>query len=583
MKEFVWDLSVLFKNYEDFYIVIKNIKRQLLKISDYKEVDLGADNLLEILDLKWHLKQMANNVLIYASLNYYEDINSKETILMKTKAEQLLNDVDFSLGFIDEKIIEIGKEKIKLFIGANEGLEKYKQYFDNLFRKCEHIQSEMINREIEKRKNNINEFLTRYNNIISSINYGLIIVDGKEVELKQSNIAKYSSSRDRVTRRDTYMAINGAFIDAAQELSGLLHSIYDNRVNICKLEKYDSVLDKALFEENIDSMILDNLIESVHSNLPLMQDYLNLKVKYLNILEPHLYDYSVPVDNNEKRKYTLSMAMEIIKEALKPLGEKYLNIVNYLIDNGHIDAILNEKRHQSITFSWDVYSFLNYKEAYIDLKNLIHELGHIVNAHLSKSQPFIYEDSTVFVGETASLVNEILLNRYLYDMATSEAERLYYLSLNIENYFVQVFKQTMYTEFENVLYKEVFDDREFDCDFLNEKYMELIKLYYGDSTMYDDCSKVEWTRLGHLFRWNYYVYKYATGLIIAGNVVNLLVDKKILTQEKYLEFLSMGSSEYSLDLLNNIGIDLTNSKVIDESFSVLKKDIENFKKLIYYG
>ena len=39
---------------------------------------------------------------------------------------------------------------------------------------------------------------------------------------------------------------------------------------------------------------------------------------------------------------------------------------------------------------------------------LLHEIGHIVNYYLSKKElPFIYEDSTVFVGETASIVNEI--------------------------------------------------------------------------------------------------------------------------------------------------------------------------------
>ncbi len=96
---------------------------------------------------------------------------------------------------------------------------------------------------------------------------------------------------------------------------------------------------------------------------------------------------------------------------------------------------------------------MNFKGAYVDLKNLIHELGHIVNYYFSKNNlPFMYEDSTIFIGEIASIVNEILLNRYLYENSTSEEEKLFYLSKEIENYFTSVFKQTMYTEFEQDLY-----------------------------------------------------------------------------------------------------------------------------------
>lgn len=89
---------------------------------------------------------------------------------------------------------------------------------------------------------------------------------------------------------------------------------------------------------------------------------------------------------------------------------------------------------------------MNYRGSYVDLKNMIHEIGHIVNYYLSqKKQPFMYEDSTIFVGETASIINEILLNRYLRKNARSKEEEIFYLSKEIENYFTTVFKQTMYT------------------------------------------------------------------------------------------------------------------------------------------
>lgn len=307
---------------------------------------------------------------------------------------------------------------------------------------------------------------------------------------------------------------------------------------------------------------------------------MNLKAKYLNIVDPHLYDFGVPLDNNLKIKYTLEEAIIIIKNALEPLGEEYLKIVDLLLE-GHIDAILDENKHQSIVFSWNTYSFMNFRGSYIDIKNLIHELGHIVNYYLSKQkQPFIYEDSTIFVGETASTINETLLIRYLYNNAKTEEEKVFYLSKEIENYFTLVFKQTMYTEFENDLYRIISSNQKLSSNNLNERYDALIKKYYGNDITYDEVSNIEWTRLGHLYRWSYYPYKYATGILIANVVVDSLIDKKTLSKEQYLDFLSAGSSKYSLELLKMLNIDLTNLDIISNGFEILENDINEFEKIL---
>lgn len=259
------------------------------------------------------------------------------------------------------------------------------------------------------------------------------------------------------------------------------------------------------------------------------------------------------------------------------MGEENLQAVDLLL-NGHIDAVVDDKKHQSIIFSWGIYSFMNFRGSYIDIKNMIHEIGHIVNYYLSKKyQPFIYEDSTIFVGEIAAIVNEILLNRYLYDHAKTKEEKIFYLSKEIENYFTSVFKQTMYTDFEYDLYNTKYK-RNLTAELLSEKYANLIKKYYGNHIIYDDIFMSEWTRLGHLYGYSYYPYKYATGLLIVSMVVCSLIDDKTLTKEQYLSFLSSGSNQYSFDLLKMLDIDLMNSKILKKGFQILKEDIDKLSQ-----
>ena len=579
MTKFEWNLQEMFYNNQSFYDEINNVKQLLEDIKKYEEAELNSTLLLKLLDKKWEIKEISNNILIYGSLMYYKNVNDNECIELKKIAESFNNDVNTILKFIDRKILALGFKKVSSFIVENPKLEIYKLSLHNLFRLEEHIQPDEINQKIKENCDSINEQLSIYNNLLRDIEYGIINEDGEKIKITSSNFAKYISSRNQDTRKQTYYVVNNAFQKEKDSFANLLNRIYGCRIENSILEKYNSVLEKILFEENINPEIISKLIESVNNNLGLIQNYLKIKSDLLEIEKPHLYDFGVPLDNNLKIKYSLEDAKEIILKALEPLGLEYIEVVKTLFD-GHIDAKLNENKHQSITFSWHTYSFMNFRGAYIDLKNMIHEIGHIVNYYLSKKQqPFIYEDSTIFVGETASIVNEILLNRYLYKNATTEEEKIFYLSKEIENYFSSVFKQTMYTEFENDLYK-VRANSELTSEILCERYFNILKKYYGNNITYDQITNVEWTRLGHLYRWSYYPYKYATGLLMASIVVDSLVNKKTLSKEDYIKFLSSGSSQYSLDLLKILNIDLLNSNIIESGFNVMAEDIKELQKVL---
>lgn len=579
MNKLEWNLQKIFSNNQLFYEEIENIKILVKEINQYKNSELTADLLLTILDKKWKIKELSNNVLIYGSLMYYKNINNNNCIELKRTAEKFNNEVDTALKFIDRKILSLGFKKVCNFIKENPKLNIYKLSLHNLFRLEKHIQSGKTNQKIKENNNNINEQINLYDKLLGNLEYESIIIDGKEVKITPSNFAKYISSRDRKIRQNTYLVINKALQNEKDNFSNLLNAIYGYRIENSILEKYNSVLEKVLFEENINPKIIQKLIKSVNNNLPLIQKYLQIKAELLEIKEPHLYDLNVPLDSNLKINYSLEEAKKIIFNALQPLGKKYLKIVEILFD-GHIDAELDENKHQSITFSWNTYSFMNFRGSYVDLKNMIHEIGHIVNYYLSQeNQPFIYEDSTIFVGETASIVNEILLNKYLYKNAKTKEEKLFYLSKEIENYFTSVFKQTMYTEFENTLYKTKYKSN-LTADIISEKYRNIIKKYYGSHIIYDKTANIEWTRLGHLYRWSYYPYKYATGLLIANVVVDCLLNKHTLSQEDYIIFLSAGSSQYSLELLKILKIDLLNTNIIEDGFNILLEDIKELDKII---
>lgn len=573
-----WNLKYLFVDNNAFYQEIDNVKAALIELKNNSKGKLNSEKLLTLLDEEWKIKKSINYILVYGSLMYYKDINNEECIALKREAEEFNNTISSELKAVDTVILNYGQEKVLELCRIDDRFKIYDQYLNNLFRMQDHVQNEEINDRIKKNNDLINEQKNNYNELLKNINYGEIEKNNSTITLTATNINKYLAARDRETRKQAFLAFNRSFETITDTLASSLNEVLRYRIENAELEGYNSVLEETLFTENIDSKILTSLIKSVNDNLPLIQEYLKIKAAAIDIDQPHLYDFNVPLDNGIKRKFTLEEAIDIIKKALAPLGEEYLKTIDILLD-GHIDATPSEKKNQSIIFSWQDYSFLNFRGRYADVKNLIHELGHIVNYYLSKKKlPFMYEDSTVFVGETASIVNEILLTQYLIKNSQSDEEKMYYLSLEIENYFTSVFKQTMDTEFEDELYNYC-QSEELTAPILADKYFEIIKRYHGKDVIYDKEIETEWTRLGRLWRWSYYSYKYATGLLIASNVVNALTIEHTLTNKKYIKFLEAGSSLYSLELLNLLNIDLTNSDVINDGFKVLRKDINELEKI----
>ena len=99
-----WNLRELYKNNEEFYNEINYVKKLLYEVMN-SNVDINdANDLLFLLNSEWHIKELANNILVYGSLMYYKNINDDG--YTKTKTYKLtLKDEDLVLEAIINTII----------------------------------------------------------------------------------------------------------------------------------------------------------------------------------------------------------------------------------------------------------------------------------------------------------------------------------------------------------------------------------------------------------------------------------------------------------------------------------------------
>lgn len=572
-----WNLNELFNDNDECFDNIKRVKAMTEDIQQYRNKTLDANTLKKLLDGSFEIKDKSYRSLVYGSLRYYQNVKDEKNIELKQAVEKSNNETLEALSFIEEAILNCGKEAIFKMIEENPDLEQYRLYLDNIFRLGKHSVQDA---QITMLKNEINDYINRYLEIMKTVAFDSIIVDGKECEITSSNAAKYLMANDRETRRQAFLSINNGYKSKEREFVFILNEIIKRRIQISRLRGYNNPMEEAFDEENIDVRVLEELFKTVNSNKNKLKKYMSIQASFNKINDPHLYDLGRPFVIGSSKTFSLNDGIEILKEALGILGNKYLGIAFSLLQSGHIDAELNGDKHPTMTFSWLSYSFLNYKDSYNDLKNLVHELGHSINDYLSCGLPFPYRISSVFVGETASIVNEILLCNHLVNSSENNEDKVFYLGKKIDNYVTSVFRQTMYSEFEKKVYERVLEEKDLTGEYLGDTYLNILKSYYGEDIVYDEESRYEWMRLSHLFRWAFYPYKYATGLLIASTVYSNIVDGS-LNIEDYLNFLSSGSANYSLELLKLLNIDVEKDEVFNKGFEDLEKNLKLLESIIF--
>ena len=271
-------------------------------------------------------------------------------------------------------------------------------------------------------------------------------------------------------------------------------------------------------------------------------------------------------------------------KALSVLGDDYVEILNKAFDEKWIDVFNNVGKrsgaYSSGCYDTNPFILLNFEGKLDDVSTLSHELGHSVHSYLSREfNSYQNASYKIFVAEVASTVNELLLNNYMLKNTFDKNEKLSILNKQLELFKSTIFRQTMFAEFERDMHAIVEQNGVLTNEVLCDAYYKLVKKYFGDSVYIDETIKYEWSRIPH-FYYNFYVYKYATGLSAAAFIASQILSGNKEYIEKYKNFLKLGGSMYPIDELKQIDIDMTKKEVVESAIEMFKNTLEEFEKLI---
>lgn len=582
-----WDLSRLFPDDTAWEVAFNQWQAMFAGYADHRgKLAGGPAAIRAALDFDLSVERAGDRLGTYAFLRFTEDVGESTYQGMKARYSGAATKAAELSSFLRPELLAIPDEAMARFL-ADPQLAEHKLTLDRLRRFKPHTLSTPEERLLAMQAEVAGTARNVFDQLLDAdLTFGEIEIEpGQPRPLTHGSYAVALESPSRTVRQQAFHQYYAGFKSHANTLAACLAGSVKQDVYASRVRNYGSARAMAMFPDNVPETVYDNLTQAVRANLPAVHKYYELRKRAMGLDAIHFYDIYVPILNDVQRRTGWAEAVEMVVDALRPLGPKYTDVLAGGLRGRWCDRYENKGKHSgafsSGCFDSDPYILMNYKDEVFDhVFTLAHEAGHSMHSHLSHThQPYQYSGYTIFVAEVASTFNEQLLLRHLLKHATDKRERAYLLNREVDDMRKTLVRQTMFAEFEAVTHRLAEANEPLTLDRLRTEYRSLLDAYFGPGFVLDDELSLECLRIPHFYR-AFYVYKYATGLAAAVALADRVANGGAAELDAYLGFLKGGSSKDPLDLLRGAGVDMASPEPVTAALKRFELLVDELATLV---
>lgn len=585
--EYKWNLDDIYQTDELWQQEYDAVRSRLSSLNQYKNrLDDSAAVLLACLTERDEIRQSGERLYAYARMHQDENTQSSHYQALTGKAESLLSLISEAAAFIEPEVLKLPPETIASYLEQQPELTKYQFWLTDLNRQQAHILSPR-EEEILSRAGEIGQASDNTYNMLAhaDLRFPQITNErGESLQLSESRYRLFIMSPDRHLRQQAFKGLFSTYASYRNTFASTLAGNVKKNIFFAQSRNYNSALNAALEPDQITPAVYDNVIQTVEQNLDHLHRYVALKKRALNLTEIHMYDLYTPIVPDIQLEYSYQTGCDLVRQALAPLGSEYQTALESALTKSWIDVYENQGK-QTGAYSWGVfgvhpYILLNYNGRYDDVSTLAHELGHAMHSFFSQQhQPYTTSAYTIFAAEVASTTNEALLMDYMLKTATDKQLRIYLINQYLEQVRATVYRQTMFAAFEQRIHQLAEQGEILTADLLEQIWYDLNVKYYGSEIVVDPEIAIEWARIPHFYS-SFYVYQYATGFSAANALAEQILTKDPLAQQRYLNFLKSGGADYSLNLLQQAGVDMSSPEPIIKTLTKFRQLLDELTILL---
>jgi oligoendopeptidase F len=583
-----WDLGSLFKSDAEWEAAFLDWSARIPGYAKFVgTLGKSAAAMAACLRFDADLDRAGERLGVYAFLKTAEDQGASDYQRMKGRYQHAATQASEAAAFIRPELMAIPSEIMESMLAAPE-LSDWKLALERILRFRPHTLSgkeEQLLAMQGQMSEASNQIFRQLND--ADMKWPSIRNEkGARIELGHSSFSAFMHSPSRAVRKNAFDVYYSQYTGHQNSLAAALNASVQRDVYYAKARNFKSARESALFADNVPLSVYDNLIESVHANLPALYRYYDLRKRKMKLKEIHQYDTYVPILANLEKKHTWEKAVDVVIDALAPLGDEYCRTLQAGLAGDRWSDRYPNAGKQSGAFSYGTfdgapYIMMNFQPTVLDhVFTLAHEAGHSMHSWYSaRNQPYQYYGYTIFVAEVASTFNEMLLAEHMMKKAKTKDERAYLINRQLDGIRGTILRQTMFAEFEKISHGLVEDGEPLTVETLRTQYRKLLEKYFGPDFAIDKELELECLRIPHFYR-AFYVYKYATGLSAAIALSQRVLNGTNGELEAYLNFLKGGCSKWPLDLLRDAGVDMESAEPVNTALAYFDRLVGELDELL---
>lgn len=509
---------------------------------------------------------------------YFQLRSSQDEINPAIKAEvqkiqQFSQKLENNIRFFSLNLAHVPIEtQNKLLI--HPALKKYHHYLEQTFQKAKYVLSDKEEKILNlKTLPSYYQWVQMTSGLLSQEESEIYVTKIKKQKVPFAGLSGYMRSKEKKVRDSAAIALNTILDKYKQVAEAEINAILTNKKIDDELRGFERPDSSRHLSDDIESEVVDALLQSVSKHFDIPKKYYQLKAKLLGVDILRYHERNVEYGSFNKQ-YNFEESYKLIENVFQKLDPSFAEILNRLISQGSVDAFPYKGKRSGAfcihyLLSQPTYVLLNHTNKLSDVLTFAHEFGHAINNEMMREkQHALSFGSPTSTAEVASTFMEDFVLQELLKNATDE-EKLSLLMLKLDADISTIFRQIAFYRFEQELHKQHRKKGYLSFKEIGTLFTKHMESYMGPSVEQSAGSENWWIYVPH-FRYFFYVYSYASGLLISKSMqASVKKDNRFI--EKVKDFLSAGESASPKVIFKQLGVDITNQSFWEQGLTEIQQ------------
>ena len=584
LKE-TWRIEDMYENDDVFYKDLDDLFKKAKDFNEkYKNLD-SKESVYESLKEYSDIYASLGNLGTFAGISMEVDTTDESMAKRYAKFSDKASDIYGIISFYEPALASLDSSILKEVAKENK---EFTYYLERIEKKQAHLLGDEAEEVLAKLSPTFDAPYKTYNDMrYGDMKFENFSYEGEEIILNHNTFEEYLEADPRLEVR---RAAFKNYHDVLRKYENADASVYNTQVTNEKREAdirgYESVFHFLLARQDVDFDIYENHIDTIMEKLaPHMRKYATIIKNHYGLDEMTYADLKLAIDPEYEPEVDIDKAKAYILDGLSPLGEEYGSYLEKAFTDRWIDYAQNiGKRTGAFCASpYKSHPFImtTYNNSMSQVMTLAHELGHACQGIYSNdNQEALLADMSMYFVEAPSTANEITMERYLLNRAKDKRERLWVLSTMIgKTYYHNFVTHFIEASFQRDVYRAVEGGESLTAADFNQIFRKNLEKFWADSVKLDEGSELTWMRQPHYYM-GLYPYTYSAGLTIGTIISDKIVNGSADDRKQWIEVLKMGGSKGPIDLAKEAGVDMTNTKALEETIAFIGSIIDEMDQIM---